>query len=159
MSGPSQFYLAWRRLILLGACRGGGVVVQRPERHLRPSREGRGSVTFPSTCAYLHAHTHQLMCKGTDRPMESTDTFTQMRGHAETRDAVPLPHSEEEPRTQILGSHQHRDTNTCVHTSLRYVMQKTRKKRFSWLVSLVNSKSGRGGGLGSVAPTSLSSFP
>lgn len=71
--------------LLLGGDSAGGLQARRgasgPERyeqHLRSPAEGRGSVNFPCTCTHLHAHTHQLTCRDTDRPMESTDAFTQM---------------------------------------------------------------------------------
>lgn len=102
--------------ILLGACRGGGGGSEA-------AMEGRGRVTVPMRVpAYMLPHTGGRT--------DATDKFPRMQGRTETQDAVPLPYSKEEPWTQTLGSPAHRDTNTCVHTSLRCVVQKTRK-RFS----------------------------
>lgn len=48
--------------------------------------EGRGRVTLPAHArSCMHAHTHQRTCGGTSRPGDSTDTFTQMQGHRDTR--------------------------------------------------------------------------
>lgn len=103
-------------------------MVQKP-----PWKEGAESLSPAHARPCMHAHTHQRTCGGTGRPMDSTDTVTQMQGPTETRLAVPLPYLEEEPWTQTLASPPHRDTNTCIHTALRCVVQKTRKKRFSRL--------------------------
>lgn len=62
-------------------------MVQRP-----PWKEGAESLSPTHARSCMHAHTHQRMCGGTSRPGDSTDTFTQMQGHTETRDAVPLPY-------------------------------------------------------------------
>lgn len=74
---------------------------------MRSLIEGRGksfSRPFPSTCTHLHAYTHQLICRGTDRPMDSTDTFTQMWEHTQRHgNAIPLLYSEKEAWIQILA--------------------------------------------------------
>lgn len=105
---------------------------REPEQHLRSLIEGRDksfSRPFPSTCAHLHAHTHQLICRGRQAYGLHRHIHTDVGTHTESRDAIPLPYSEKEAWIQILGSYQHTDTNTCVHTSLWCVMQKMREKR------------------------------
>lgn len=78
-------------------------------------REGQRH--FPSTCARLHAHTHQLTCRGTDRPVGSTDIHADVGAHTETCDVIPLPDSEEEPRMQTLAPRQHRHRHMRTHFS------------------------------------------
>lgn len=92
--------------------------------------EGRGSV--PSTSAHLHAHTYMHTHTSSHAQAHSH----RHGSHTETHDATPLPSSEKESWIQTLVSHQHRDTNTCVHTSLWSVMQKTREKRVQQVSSI-----------------------
>lgn len=96
-------------------------MVQRGLSSTRSPMEGRaGSLSqHMHTPACTHISSRAVAQTGPWAPQ----TFTQ------THDAVPLPDSEKEPWIQILASHQHRDTNTCVHTSLWRVMQKMREKR------------------------------
>ena len=60
------------------------------------------------TPAYMHRQAYGL----------HRHIHTDVGTHTETQDAIPLPYSEKETWIQILGSYQHRDTNTCIHKSL-----------------------------------------
>lgn len=68
-------------------------MVQGDLSSTRSPMEGRG-YHFPSTCTHLHAHTHQLTCRGTDRPW-APQTHPHRRGNTHRdHDAIPLPDSE-----------------------------------------------------------------
>lgn len=117
-------------VILLGDLRGEGA------RSLGSPMEGR-AVTLSQhmhtrACTHLHtrACTHSPAYVQRQTGPWTPQTHSHRRGITHrVRDAIPLPDSEKEPWIQMLASHQHRDTNTCVHTSLWRVMQKTREKR------------------------------